>query len=229
MIVKRSGISPLTPASLAITIVGCLLAITIAAVGYVYWRKRRLSSQQLAAKSDDRSSSTASEEYQLESIVAAPTQPERSENPRYSVGIMSHMSVGPRSPRPARSPVPNNRYSVGMLSRTSMDPSVALPNPDRNRSRSRSRTRTKEEKDRAYARLSMKSGVMTRSSMAPRSPVPRSPMSPSDPLLSAGIMSRMASPRPGNIPVSPNPGSLSAMQSPVIRDRDLLEPPPRYS
>lgn len=221
MVVKRaSAIHPLTPASLALIIVGSLLVISLSVVGFIYWRKRHGALRPGPSKPDDRSSSTGSEEHQLENVVGNPTSGQRSElaeNPRHSVGIMSRMSYGgaPRSPRPARSPGTKNRYSVGMLSRTSVDPAVSSLSADRNRSRSR----TREEKDRAYARLSM--GVMSRASMGTRSPGPRSPMSPRDPLMSAGIMSRM--------PASPMPRNLSAAPSPAIREGGFLEPPPQYS
>lgn len=221
-LIKRASIKPLTPASLALVIVGSLLVISCAAVGFFYYRKR--SARVPAAptlKPDNRSSSTASEEHQMQPIqntASAITVPTPAPDYQYNAGIMSRMSMGPRSPRAPRSPAPN-RYSVGMLSRTSIDPSVSSPNLNRDRSRSR----TREEKDRAYARMSM--GIMSRSSMGARSPGPRSPMSPQDPLLSAGIMSRMSM-----APVSPMPRNVSAAPSPAMRGgNDFLEPPPRYS
>lgn len=217
---KRASIKPLTPASLALIIVGSLLVMSCAAVGFLYFRRRRARTPaQDAPKPDDRSSSTASEEHQMEPIqTAAPAQRTQNnpEDYQYSAGIMSRMSMGARSPRIPRSP--NNRYSVGMLSRTSMDPTISSPNP-----RDRSRSRTREEKDRAYARMSL--GIMSRSSMGTRSPGPRTPVSPQDPLLSAGIMSRMSMG-----PVSPLPRNVSAHPSPALRGgNDFLEPPPRYS
>lgn len=217
---QRASIAPLTVTSLVLTILGCLLVISIAVVGFIYWRKRRQvpSSAQAPKSTDDRSSSAGSEEHQLENIIGS-TNNSNAQTNRYSVGIMSRVSNAARSPRPARSPGPNNRYSVGMLSRVSMDPSVSSPKPDRDRSRSR----TREERDRAYARLSMGAGVMSRPS---KSPGPRSPMSPRDPLMSAGIMSRMSM-----APPSPMPRNLSAAPSPVLTQggNDFLEPPPRYS
>jgi hypothetical protein len=234
-VVKRASIKPLTPASLALIIVGCILLLSIAGVGYIYYRKRRgrQNTHQSQVKDDDRSSSVASEEHQMESIEYRPNRPVQGNGSsnttpnseyRYSVGIMSRMSVGgpARSPRMPRSPAPNNRYSVGMLSRTSVDPAVTSPNARSDRNSSRSRA----DKDRAYARMSM--GIMSRASMGARSPAgPRSPISPRDPLMSAGIMSRQALG-----PVSPMPRNLSAFSSPnpaTSADNGFLEPPPRYS
>lgn len=235
--VKRASLGPLTPASLALIIVGCVLTLTVTAVAVLYHHKRRArqSGPQPAPKPDDRSSSTASEEHQMQPMAATREGPvaannvdrndDDANNYRYSVGIMSRVSYGgpARSPRMPRSPAANNRYSVGMLSRTSVDPSVSSPNPNRDRSRSRSRA----DRDRAYSRMSV--GIMSRVSMGgARSPAgPRSPMSPRDPLMSAGIMSRQSMG-----PVSPMPRNLSAFSSPnpnAAGDSGFLEPPPRYS
>lgn len=236
-LVKRASLGPLSPASLALIIVGSLLVVSLGAAGFLYYRKRRAapSPEQAQPKPGDRSSSSASEGVQLEQFpTGAPDtntnnntgivgKKNDSQNYRYSVGMMSRMSHGgsARSPRMPRSPAAN-RYSMGMLSRTSIDPSVSSPNPDRNRSRSRSRV----EKDRAYARMSM--GVMSRASMGPRSPgvrSPRSPRTPQDPLLSAGIMSRASM---GPAGLFPRIGS--AAPSPAIRQEGgFIEPPPKYS
>lgn len=227
LLAKRADLGPFTPASLAMLIIGLLLAIVTAVMGVVYFRKRRQTPSAAATmtptvKPDDSSSSAASEEYPLETLAPVNERMSRLENyNRYSMAILSRGSHVPsaKSPRMPRSPNAN-RYSIGMLSRISIDPSIRSPNPDRDRSRSRSRV----ERDRAYARLSM-GGAMTRASMAPRSPRHRSPMSPRGPLQSAGIMSRLSTAEA----TSPIPRSASARPSPMPPQGDFLEPPPRYS
>lgn len=219
---KRASIKPLTPTSLALIMVGSLMVISMVVVGYVFYRKRPVQpSDNGPPKPDDRSSSNASEQHQMQptrdSELGAPvTVTDGSQDYRYSAGIVSRMPRESRSPRMPRSPA-HNRYSVGMLSITPIDPSVSSPN------RGRSRPRSGADQDRAYARTSM--GIMSRKSMGTRSPGLRNPLSPQDPLLSAGIMSRASMG-----PVSPIHRPAHAAPSPALAGgSNFLEPPPRYS